>query len=156
MPIDQSSSTLSTKLHIPPSRADTLLRTRLIERLETGAREGRTMTLISAPAGFGKTTLISAWLQHSLRQSAWLSLDTNDNDPIRFWRYIIAALQTLDASRGAAALAMLAAPQAPPLESVVTALINDLAASAKPIVLVVDDYHVITDLGIHTSLDFFL
>jgi LuxR family maltose regulon positive regulatory protein len=112
--------------------------------------------LISAPAGFGKTTLISEWLQQGQRQTAWLSLDQSDNDPTRFWRYVIAALQTFDARWGAAALAMLIAPQTPPLESVVTALINDLTASAHPIVLVVDDYHVITDLNIHTSFDFFL
>jgi LuxR family transcriptional regulator, maltose regulon positive regulatory protein len=157
MPTNQPISTLSTKLHRPPPRADALLRVRLIQRLETGAREGRTLTVISAPAGFGKTTLISAWLQQSQRQVAWLSLDQSDNDPIRFWRYVIAALQTLDASWGATALAMLIAPQMPPLEVVVTALINDLvSATAAPIVLVVDDYHVITDLNIHTSLDFFL
>ncbi len=156
MPTDQASSTLSTKLHIPPSRSDALLRTRLIERLETGAHEGRTLTLISALAGFGKTTLISAWLQHRQRRAAWLSVDQNDNDPIRFWRYVIAALQTIDVNWGSSALAMLIAPQTPPLESVVTALINDLAASPRSIVLVVDDYHVITDLNIHTSLDFFL
>jgi LuxR family maltose regulon positive regulatory protein len=158
MPTDQPLSSLSTKLHLPPLRADALLRMRLLERLETGAREGRTLTLVSAPAGFGKTTLISAWLQHSRRPSAWLSLDASDDDPVRFWRYVSAALQTLDARWGASALAMLAAPQAPPLESAVTALINDLVVSAAtaPIVLVVDDYHVVTDLGIHTSLDFFL
>ena len=92
MPTDQPLSTLSTKLHIPPPRADALLRTRLVQRLENGVREGRTLTVISAPAGFGKTTLISAWLQHSQRQAAWLSLDQSDNDPIRFWRYVIAAL----------------------------------------------------------------
>ncbi|NTU63317.1 MAG: LuxR family transcriptional regulator, partial [Chloroflexi bacterium] len=95
MSTDQPLSTLSTKLHMPPVRADMLLRARLIERLESGAHEGRTLTLISATAGFGKTTLISAWLQQSQRQSAWLSLDQSDNDPIRFWRYVIAALQTL-------------------------------------------------------------
>jgi LuxR family maltose regulon positive regulatory protein len=156
MSTDQPLSTLSTKLHIPPPRADALLRTRLIQRLETGAREGRTLTLISAPAGFGKTTLISAWLQQSQRQAAWLSLDQSDDDPIRFWRYVIAALQTVETGAGAAALAMLTAPQTPPLESVVTALVNDLAAAAHPINLVVDDYHVITDLSSHTSLDFFL
>jgi LuxR family transcriptional regulator, maltose regulon positive regulatory protein len=156
MPIDQSLSTLSTKLHIPPPRADALLRARLIERLETGAREGQTLALISAPAGFGKTTLISAWLAHSQRCAAWLSLDHSDNDPIRFWRYVIAALQTLETAWGSTALAMLVAPQMPPLESIVTALINDLAASTSSIVLVVDDYHVVTDLNVHTSLDFFL
>ena len=156
MTTDQPLSTLSTKLHRPPLRADALLRTRLVQRLEDGAREGRTLTLISAPAGFGKTTLISAWLPHSRRRAAWLSLDQSDNDPIRFWRYVIAALQTLEAGWGEVALGMLIAPQTPPLESVVTALINDLAAAVQAIVLVVDDYHVITDLNIHASLDFFL
>lgn len=156
MSIDPLLSTLSTKLHVPPSRADALLRSRLIERLESGAREGRALALISAPAGFGKTTLISAWLAHSQRRAAWLSLDHGDNDPIRFWRYVIAALQTIETAWGSTALAMLVAPQVPPLESIVTALINDLAASINPIVLVVDDYHVVTDLNIHTSLDFFL
>ncbi len=156
MPIDQSLSPLSTKLHVPPPRADALLRARLIQRLENGAHEGCALMLISAPAGFGKTTLISAWLQHSQRRAAWLSLDQNDNDPIRFWRYVIAALQTIEAQRGAAALAMLTAPQMPPLESIITTLINDLAAADTPIVLVVDDYHVITDLSIHTSFDFML
>ena len=158
MPTDQPLSTLSTKLHIPSPRADALLRMRLIQRIENGVHEGRTLTLISAPAGFGKTTLISAWLQQGQRRAAWLSLDQNDNDPIRFWRYVIAALQTIEANWGVSALAMLIAPQPPPLESVVTTLINDLAASAAgaPNVLVVDDYHVIADLNIHTSLDFFL
>jgi LuxR family maltose regulon positive regulatory protein len=156
MPTEQSLSTVSTKLHIPSPRADALLRMRLIQRLENGAREGRALMLISAPAGFGKTTLISAWLQHSQRPAAWLSLDQGDNDPLRFWRYIAAALQTMDAGWGTAALAMLLAPQTPPLESIVTALINDLAVAARSIVLVIDDYHVITDLNIHTSLDFFL
>ncbi len=158
MPTDQPPSTLSTKLHIPPLRADVLPRARLIQRIANGLHEGCTLTLISAPAGFGKTTLIGAWLQQSQRRAAWLSLDQSDNDPIRFWRYLVAALQTIEASWGATALAMLSAPQPPPLESVVTALINDLAASAAAAttVLVVDDYHVVTDLNIHTSLDFFL
>src|SRR5512135_2598529 len=146
MPTDQPLSPLATKLHIPPPRADALLRTRLIQRLESGADEGRTLMLISAPAGFGKTTLISAWLQSSGRQAAWLSLDQSDNDPIRFWRYVVAALQTIEASWGASALSMLAAPQVPQFESVVTALINDLAAAANPTVLVIDDYHAIADL----------
>jgi LuxR family maltose regulon positive regulatory protein len=156
MPTDLPLSTLSTKLHMPALRADALLRARLIQRLETGAREGRTLMLVSAPAGFGKTTLISAWLQQSQRRAAWLSLDQSDNDSIRFWRYVIAALQTIDANYGATALAMLIAPQLPPLELIVTALINDLAAATNPIVLVIDDYHAVTDLNIHTSLDFFL
>ena len=156
MPTDPALSTLSTKLHVPPLRADALQRARLIRRLSDGVREGRTLTLISAPAGFGKTTLIMAWLQQGQSKVAWLSLDDSDNDPIRFWRYVIAALQTIDADQGSSALTMLTAPQMPPLESVVTVLINDLANSANPIILVINDYHVISDPRIHTSLDFFI
>ncbi len=81
-------------------RADALQRARLVQRIEDGAREGRTLALISAPAGFGKTTLITAWLQHANRACAWLSLDDGDNDPIRFWRCVIAALQSIDPTIG--------------------------------------------------------
>ncbi len=150
-----TSATLATKLHIPPLRADAVARERLVERIETGVREGRALTLISAPAGFGKTTLISAWLQASGRSAAWFSLDDGDNDPIRFWRYVIAALQTRAPSIGSSASTMLAAPQTP-LESLAAALLNDLTALDQPLVLVIDDYHAITDPNIHTSLDFFL
>ncbi len=150
-----SAATLATKLHSPSLRADAVTRARIIQRLDNGAREGRTLTLVSAPAGFGKTTLISAWLQYSERTAAWFSLDTGDNDPVRFWRYVIAALQTHAAAVGATAVAMLAAPQTP-LESLAAVLLNDLATLDQPLVLVIDDYHTITDPNIHTSLDFFL
>lgn len=150
-----TNSTLVTKLHIPPLRAEVVARDRLVQRLEDGVRAGRMLTLISAPAGFGKTTLISAWLQASGRAAAWLSLDDGDNDPIRFWRYVIAALQTRVPSIGLSAAAMLAAPQTP-LESLAAALLNDLVKVDQALVLVVDDYHLITDPPLHTSFDFFL
>ncbi len=150
-----TNSTLVTKLHIPPLRAEVVARDRLVQRLEDGVRAGRMLTLISAPAGFGKTTLISAWLQASGRAAAWLSLDDGDNDPIRFWRYVIAALQTRVPSVGLSAAAMLAAPQTP-LESLAAALLNDLVEVDQALVLVVDDYHLITDPPLHASFDFFL
>ncbi len=150
-----TSATLATKLHVPPLRAEAVARERLIQRVEDGVRDGRALTLISAPAGFGKTTLISAWLQASGRAAAWFSLDDGDNDPIRFWRYVIAALQTRATSIGSSASTMLAAPQTP-LESLAAALLNDLIEIDQSLVLVIDDYHTITDPNIHTSLDFFL
>ncbi|HET7377319.1 MAG TPA: LuxR family transcriptional regulator, partial [Anaerolineae bacterium] len=134
-------SLLTTKLHIPSPLRTIIVRSRLIERLENGLSQGRPLTIISASAGFGKTTLITDWLRQNKHPAAWLSLDDGDNDPIRFWRYVIAALQTIEASWGSTALAILSAPQLPPLESVVTLLINDLAAAPSPIVLVIDDYH---------------
>ena len=86
---------LATKLYIPPPRPEIVLRPRLIERLNEGSVAGRKLTLISAPAGFGKTTLVSEWVASCGRPVAWLSLDEGDNDPIRFLTYFIAALQTI-------------------------------------------------------------
>ncbi len=162
---------LATKLYIPPVRRPGLLsRPRLVERLKVGAA-GK-LTLISAPAGFGKTTLLAEW-QHALALTsipssigrgepgararvAWLSLDEGDNDSVRFWRYVVAALQTIDASFGQVAQAALESSQPPPPEPLVTALINDVAAFSSPIILVLDDYHAIEAESIHTGLDFLL
>ena len=91
-----STPILATKLYIPPPRSRVVLRPRLIERLNEGLAAGRRLTLISAPAGFGKTTLLSEWVAGSARPVAWLSLDEGDNDPTRFLIYLVAALQTLD------------------------------------------------------------
>ena len=86
---------LATKLYIPPPRPNLVLRSRLVERLNEGLSAGRKLTLISAPAGFGKTTLVSEWVAHSESPVAWLSLDEGDNDPTRFLTYLVAALQTI-------------------------------------------------------------
>jgi len=145
---------LRTKTYIPDVRAKVVSRSRLVERLNAGL--GCKLTLVSAPAGFGKTTLISEWLRQLRRPVAWLSLDRSDNDPAQFWRYVTAALQTADASIGEAVLAALQSPQSPPLEPLVTALINDVAAAFAPLLLVLDDYHVIEDKVIHDSLNFLL
>ena len=100
---------LTTKLYIPPVRPEFVSRPRLVERLNAGLH--RKLTLISAAAGFGKTTLLSDWVRHTDRPVAWLSLDRGDNDPGRFWRYVIAALQTVDATIGRAAQSALLSPQ---------------------------------------------
>jgi LuxR family maltose regulon positive regulatory protein len=118
---------LKTKLHVPAVRSELISRPRLIERLNAGLH--RKLTLISAPAGFGKTTVLSEWVAGCGRPVAWLSLDENDNDPVRFLNYLVAAFQGVDPSIGQTAQAMLQAPQPPPPEVLLTSLINDVAAT---------------------------
>ncbi len=145
---------LITKLHYPLPRSNLIPRPRLVERLNEGMNYP--LTLISASAGFGKTTTLNAWIQQSKRPVAWVSLDEGDNDPARFWTYFIAALQTLDAHLGEQALAMLHA-QGQPLpraEPFLTLLLNDVAAFAEPLALVLDDYHVISAPEIHEGITF--
>ncbi len=112
---------LATKLYIPRLRPNVVLRPRLLERLNEGLH--RKLTLIAAPAGFGKTTLVSEWVVGSKRATAWLSLDEGDNDPIRFLTYLVAALQTIAATIGKGVLGALHSPQPPPPESILTALV---------------------------------
>ena len=145
---------LTTKLYIPPVRPTLVSRPRLIERLNAGLH--RKLTLISAPAGFGKTTMLSEWVAGCRRPVAWLSLDEGDNDPTRFLAYFIAALQTIHKGVGEAALAALQSPQPPPIEAILTALINKIVAVPDHFVLVLDDYHLITAQPIHDALTFLL
>ena len=149
-----TTSLLTTKLYIPPVRPELVPRPRLIERLNEGMT--RKLILVSAPAGFGKTTLVTEWLSSAEHPFTWLSLDENDNDPARFTVYLLAALQKIDPSIGQAAQAMLQAPQPPPPESLLTTLINDIAVTPHPFVLVLDDYHLIHALTIHQQLAFLL
>jgi LuxR family maltose regulon positive regulatory protein len=146
---------LKTKLYIPPVRPELVPRPRLIERLNAGLHHK--LTLISAPAGSGKTTLVAEWL-HSLkaRASAWLSLAADDNDPARFFTYLIAALETVQADVGADARALLQSPQHPPLKAVLTMLLNSIAAMPTDFVLVLDDYHAVEQQPIHDALTFLL
>ena len=104
---------LATKLYIPPPRPKVVLRPRLVERLNEGLPAGRKLTLISASAGFGKTTLVSEWVAGGRRPAAWLSLDEGDNDPTRFLAYLVAALQTIAAHIGAGVLGVLQSPPPP-------------------------------------------
>ena len=147
---------LETKLYVPPVRPNLVSRPHLIERLNQGVRLGCKLTLVSAPAGFGKTTLLSEWVRQVQRPVAWLSLDGGDDDANRFWRYAIAALQTVDATIGKTIQSALESPQLPPLDTLVTVLINDLVAHSAPLILVLDDYHVIEAEPVHSSLNFFL
>src|SRR5206468_11794110 len=136
-----STPILATKLYIPPPPPKVVLRPRLIERLNEGMH--RKLTLISAPAGFGKTTLLSAWVAGCERQVAWLSLDEGDSDPTRFLTYLVAALRTIAATLGEGVLGALQSPQPPPPEAMLTALLNDLTTISDHLVLVLDDYHVL-------------
>jgi LuxR family maltose regulon positive regulatory protein len=151
-------SILTTKLYIPQARPNLVLRQRLIKRLNQGLK--RALTLICAPAGFGKTTLLNEW--HTALSSgqapavAWVSLDAGDNDPVRLFAYLIAALQTVESRLGERAQAMLQSPQTPPLESILTALINDVATISNTLMCVFDDYDVIRAQTIHDAMTFML
>jgi LuxR family maltose regulon positive regulatory protein len=151
---------LATKLHIPPSRPNFVLRPRLIERLNEGMGQnlgfGRKLTLISAPAGFGKTTLISDWLYQSQVSAAWVSLDEGDNDPTRFLAYLVAALQTIAPNLGEGVLNVLQSLQPSPIESILTTLLNEIATVPDPFVLVLDDYHMVEANQINHALTFLL
>ncbi|HSR34883.1 MAG TPA: hypothetical protein VLY63_30305, partial [Anaerolineae bacterium] len=145
---------LATKLHMPPARPNLVSRPRLLESL-TQSFENR-LILLSAPAGFGKTTLLSEWLATHPCSSGWLSLDRGDNDPVRFWMYLIAALQAVQPGLGESAQALLCTAPASPMESVLTVLINDLYSMGGRAILVLDDYHAIDSPAIHSTLAFFL
>lgn len=157
---------LRTKLTIPPLRPHLVERTKLIEKLNEGLSTedargqtqlfNRKLTLISAPAGFGKTTLVSSWIQQLEMPVAWLSLDEGDNKLNRFVYYTLAALQQVRSKLGKPVLALLQSPQSPPVETLLTVLINDLANLTDRLILVLDDYHTITDLDIHKAITFLL
>jgi LuxR family transcriptional regulator, maltose regulon positive regulatory protein len=147
---------LETKLHVPRGRRGLVARPRLSERLSRGAESA--LTLVSAPAGFGKTTLLTEWLAAAAadgRSAAWLSLDQRDNDPASFWSYLVAALQTASPGVGAGALPLLHSPQMP-IEAVLSTLLNDLNAISNDVVLVLDDYHVIDARDVHDGMTFLL
>ena len=148
---------LEAKLHVPRGARDLVPRPRLRERLSAGARSA--LTLISAPAGFGKTTLLTEWLAAAPSDgplAAWLSLDEADNDPALFWTYVVAALRSVAGREvGAGALALLESSQAP-TEAVITTLVNDLFAVPGDVVLVLDDYQVIEARNVHDGVAFLL
>jgi LuxR family maltose regulon positive regulatory protein len=145
---------LATKLFIPTPRPIAVHRSRLIERLNDGLH--RKLTLVSAPAGFGKTTLVAEWLANCARPAAWLSLDEGDNDLQRFLTYFVAALQTIVANLGQRTLAMLQSPQLPPTESLLTTLLNNIASVPEHFTLVIDDYHVIDAKSLDYAITFLL
>ncbi len=176
-----STPILATKLYIPPPRPQLILRPRLTQRLNACLHSGQKLTLIVAPPGFGKTTLLSEWLHHfrwpiadfelntssenSIEnpqskienlKTAWVSLDEQDNDPVRFWGYVISALDQFQPDLCQETLSLLHSPQAPPIETTLTSLINAVATLPPHLLLILDDYHVIEAAPIHQAFAFLL
>ncbi len=145
---------LATKLFAPPPRPQLVPRPRLIEQLNKSLLSGHRVTIISAPAGFGKTTLVTEWIANCRMLMAWLSLDEGDNDPVRFISYLVAALQTIKAGIGEGLLAALQSPQPPQTEAFLTGLLNEISVIAAHFLLILDDYHLIDSQSIDQALAF--
>ena len=154
---------LKTKLYIPPTKSDLLERPRLVNRLLEGL-DGK-LTLISAPAGFGKTTLLTSWIHSkeekirsssSLPPSAWISLDEGDNDPVRFVSYLITALRKIQPEVGGSTFDIMQTPNLPPAEILLVSLINELSEIRNKFMVILDDYHVIIDERVHSIINFLL
>ena len=150
---------LETKLYLPQWSADRVSRSRLIERIQPQ----RKLTLVSAPAGFGKTTLLAEWIAAvPKRPVAWVSLDQSDNDPAVFWTYLFTALHNIQPGVGAryvlrtdkSTLSLLQSPQPPDLESILMIVLNELTVVDADITLILDDYHVIETQAIHHGIGF--
>jgi LuxR family maltose regulon positive regulatory protein len=151
---------LQTKLMPPRLHANLISRRDLLERLNDGLT--RKLILVTAPTGFGKTTLVGEWISGRMKDEggslkfAWVSLGAGDNDPVRFWSYVIAALRTFDISIGKNALAALQTSQPVSLHAILTPLINDLSRLSGTSVLILEDYHAISSSEIHASISFLL
>ncbi|MFL6135662.1 MAG: LuxR C-terminal-related transcriptional regulator [Nocardioidaceae bacterium] len=153
-----ASTLLETKMFLPRPRRGMVRRARLAQRLQPGTES--TLMLVSAPAGFGKTTMLTEWLASELAPgdllAAWLSLDAGDNAPTTFWTYVASALRKASPDVGGTALELLMAPQPPPIETVLTTLINDLSGLDQGVVFVLDDYHAIKAAEIHQGVAYLL
>jgi LuxR family maltose regulon positive regulatory protein len=151
---------LKTKFSFPPRQARWVRRSRLLELLDAGlfgdGGFARKLTLVSAPAGYGKTTLVTDWLTDSGVAFAWLSLDENDNDPVIFLSYLLAAFRTVQPGFGEQLESILNSPQPPPPLVLQTALVNEIASCSQTVILVLDDYHLIHSTQIHQHLAFLL
>ena len=145
---------LTTKLYLQPARQTLVDRPVLLDQLREGLR-GK-LTLVSAPAGFGKTSLVAAWRKDCETPLAWVSLDEEDNEPLRFLDYLIGALQTVDADLGDESAELLRRTSTPPLKIVLTSLLNEINAYDKEFVVAFDDYHVIHEHGIHDALSYLI
>jgi len=145
---------LSTKLFIPPIRPDQVLRPRLVDQINQGLQSN--LILLSAPAGFGKTTLVSEWRNQSNIPFCWITLDESDNDIGRFLAYFIAALQSININADEQLLTLIQPPRSSPIESILIPLINQIANAHQEFVMVLDDYHLIQNNEIHDLLTFLL
>ena len=148
------SQRLTTKLYLQPARQTLVERPALLDQLKEGLR-GK-LTLVSPPAGFGKTSLVAAWRKDCETPLAWVSLDEEDNEPLRFLDYLIAALQTVDKDLGDESAELLRRTSTPPVKVVLTSLLNEINAYDKEFVMAFDDYHVIHEHGIHDALSYLI
>jgi len=151
-----SAPLLKTKLYVPPTRSELVSRPRLIERIDEGITRDRRLTLISAPAGFGKTTLLSEWAAHCPWPVGWVSLDEGDNDSVRFWAYVVAALRSAAIEMDDVTAPLTQTPGPPPAETALVPLLNQLTEVPGPFILVLDDYHTIDAGSVHRGLSFLL
>ena len=144
---------LATKLHVPAIGGQLVQRPALLDALSAGRR--RKLTLLSAPAGWGKTTLLAQWASRAGEDQrfGWLSLDRSDNDPVWFWMYVVAALQKVSPGVGTRAVELLAMG-ADPVQVVLPTLLNDLDTIASPMVLILDDYHLVVNRAVHEQVAF--
>jgi len=152
-------SLLGTKLHLPSPRRRLVQRARLIDQLRADGGDGPRLVLVAAPAGFGKSTLLAQWLaaaERSQRRVAWLALDPGDADLRLFLTHLVAAIQTAEPEAGVDALSLLEAGGTTPADAVLVSLINDLDVLAGPMVVALDDYHVIDDEAVHEAVTFLL
>ncbi len=147
---------VTTKFFRPALRTGEVARPRLYQKLDLHLNAGCQLFLVSAPPGFGKTTLVSAWTRKINHPTAWLSLEKADNEPFRFWRYVIAAFRTIFSNIRPELVEILKSPQLPPLDYIISILVNFLATCQAPFFLVLDDYHLIETHEIHESLESFL
>ena len=148
---------LGTKLHLPSPRRTLVQRARLVDRVRADGGAGTRLVLVAAPAGFGKTTLLVQWLAaEPERRVAWLALDSGDADLRRFLTNLVAAIQTAEPEAGVEALALLEAGGTTPTDAVLVSLINDLDVVAGPMVVALDDYHVIDGADVHEAMTFLL
>jgi ATP/maltotriose-dependent transcriptional regulator MalT len=145
---------LATKLHVPQTRRGFVARPRLVDRLAQA--QGGELTLVCAPAGFGKTALLADWARRDPRPVAWLSLDEGDDDPVRFWRHVAAALDQVRPRVAEQVAALLQGLQPTSFQAVVTTVVNELAGVAEEVVLVLDDYHLVQAPQVHQSVEFLL
>ncbi len=151
-----SNALLLTKLFVPPPRPNLVLRPRLIESLNESLSSGRKLTLISAPAGFGKTTLVSEWIAGCGKSVAWLSLDQGDGDLMRFLSYLVAAMQKLNAGIGRGLSAVLQSSEPPATEAILTNLLNEIITVSEDILIVLDDYHSVESKQVDQAVSFLI
>jgi LuxR family transcriptional regulator, maltose regulon positive regulatory protein len=149
-------SIISSKFYIPHVRENGVLRPRLTDVLLAGVNRPGTFVLLSGPAGFGKSTLLSEFVTQLKKPVVWLSLDEGDNDPVRFWTYLIGALQSVRPGMGEPALELLKSPLPLPEDAIPTILINDFNGSESDLVLVLDDFHSIKNGALHSAFSFLL